>query len=59
MKIQERDGKNYAQKIINSKWKTPFEYHFKYLSTFHGVILKMSNEDVKVNRETGNSFISP
>lgn len=28
MKIQEKNGKKYAQKIINSKGKTPFEYHF-------------------------------
>lgn len=59
MKIQEKNGKKYAQKIINSKWKTPFEYQFKYLSTFHGGKIIISNEDVEVNRETGSSFISP
>lgn len=59
MKIQEKNGKNYAHKIINSKWKTLFEYQFKYLNTFHGGKIIISNEDVEVNRETGSSFISP
>lgn len=33
MKIYGKNGEMYAQKIINSKWKTPFEYQFKYLNT--------------------------
>lgn len=59
MKIQEKTGKKYAQKVINSKWKIPFEYQFKYLSTFHDGKIIISNEDIEEDRETCNSFISP
>lgn len=58
-KIQEKNREKYTQKIINSKWKTPFEYQFKYLNTFHGGKILISNKDVEVNRETGSNFISP
>lgn len=58
-KIQEKNREKYTQKIINSRWKTPFEYQFNYLNTFHGGKILISNKDVEVNRETGSNFISP
>lgn len=51
-------GKN-SVKIINSKRKTPLEYQFTYLNTFHSGTLLISHEDVEVNRETSSNYMAP
>lgn len=59
MKIWQKNREKCVQKIINSKWKTPSEYQFKYLNTFYSGKILIINEDVEVNIETGSNFISP